>query len=60
MNWDDPRVRLASDLRAAERAIQAHERRDAMMVAAAKRWLAELEAEAVRLTRRRDRARAAP
>lgn len=44
-DWD-PQEKLACDLMAAERFIQAHQGRDGAAVAYAKKWLAELEAEA--------------
>lgn len=48
---DDERERLAADILAAERVIQWNAERNRSHAAAAKRWLAELEAEALRLHR---------
>lgn len=48
---DDERERIAADLLAAERVIQWNAEHNAPHAEAAKRWAAELEREALRLTR---------
>jgi len=45
------REKLAADLLAVERFIQAHTGRDAALVAYAKKWLDELDRAALRITR---------